>query len=153
MFHEHQVCSKTRVHFICVCIRFVILYKRICLSLRHTREEQVCTQTVLVEDCNALLASESEQFACVLRVFRITYNIMVCAVPDRRHIEKIPTLKRLGRLCSLANYTLVYPLITHELSYLTAYVGDVCNGLAYKPCIHNTKVISEAYYLMHKFIH
>ena len=40
----------------------------------------------------------------------------------------------------------------YELSYLTAYVGNVCNGLAYKPCIHHTKVISEAYYLMHKFI-
>ena len=41
----------------------------------------------------------------------------------------------------------------YELSYLTVFVGYVCNGLAHKRCIQNSNVISEAYYLMPKFIH
>ena len=54
---------------------------------------------------NALLARKREQFniSRVLRIFRITSNITVCAVPDRAVTYKIPALKRLGRLASLAN--------------------------------------------------
>ena len=98
-------CVPTRVHFMYM------------FSLSFI-SGQVCTQTISLEECNALLASEQKQFYIVLRVFcNHVEHYGTCAVPDRDvTCRKFPpALRRVGRLSSLANYTLVYPLVTHEV--------------------------------------
>ena len=104
-----QMNSQKAIYNFPLCCEQVNCYQVIIAANNHQPFSDFCHQ----EECTALLVREREQFIilCVLCEYVELYGM--CSARQSRHINiidvaivitKIPTLKRLGKLTSLANH-------------------------------------------------